>query len=262
MKPLLFLLCLAFFPVAYGDEDRRDVFAKTITPFLGVLAKDRKGENRAFSMKVRIEQGTDIPQALRNTPAEILLQAPDKLRLHGPLKNETFTLVRDDDRIWISPGAVARALLDAAVEGKSLPPPEKKFQLGEFKLPFPEKQMILLTTLFSVKDQGYQEVNGTECRVVDVTLMREVAESVDGGSDWVTRWWIRPDYKPARITIAKKGWNMVLGVDELNFSKELPKSTWKPADDQTDVLELKPAEYSRFLRAIGGVKGKKKKDKE
>jgi hypothetical protein len=107
-------------------EHRHDAFAKTVQPFLNIFAKERKSEDRAFSLKIRVEESTDLPKELLGATAEIAVQVPDKLRLHGPLLGETFTLVRDGEKIWISPGAKARALLDSATAGKELPPADKK----------------------------------------------------------------------------------------------------------------------------------------
>lgn len=247
---LLLLSCGA----AVAEEDSYDVLSKTIMPFLSVFAKDRKSDDRGFTLKVRIEQSTDLPKELAGATAEIALQVPDKLRLHGPLLGETFTLARDDEKVWIYPGVKARALLDAAVAGKELPSPEKKVKLGEFKLPFPEKQLVFMTLLCKVKDVGSEPLDGIQCRVLDVTLMPELAEMLDA-EGWVARLWVRPDYKPARLTLARKGWNIVLRFDEVTFAKELPESLWEPsAEEAGDVLKLSPKEYSRFLRAIGGAK--------
>ncbi len=233
-----------------AEEHRLDAFAKTITPFLGIFAENRKTPNRAFTLKVRIEQGSDIPAALTNVAAELTVQVPDQLRISGPVLGETFTLVRDGEKIWISPGAKARALLDGAVSGKDLPAAEKKFKLTPFKLPFNDKELNFLPALFSVKDVGYQSLDGVQCRVEDVTLMPELAKSLDSGG-WIARLWITPDHKPMRLTIARKGWNIVLRFDDVQFAKELPADTWKPTPDQAgDVLNLEPKEYSRFLRGI------------
>lgn len=252
VKPLVLLLALVL--AARAQENRYDAFSKTIMPFLGIFAKDRQSEHRALSLKLRIEQSSDLPAELNGATAQIAIEMPDKIRLHGPLLGETFTLVREDEKIWIYPGAKARALLDAAVAGKELPPAEKKFKLGEFKLPIPQKQLIFLAALFTIKDLGSETIDGVECRAMDVSLMPELAESLKAAG-WAGRLWITPEYKPARLTLAKKGWHVVLRFEDVQFAKELPEATWQPsAAEAADVLELEPKEYSRFLRAIGGGK--------
>jgi len=237
-------------------EHRHDAFAKTVQPFLNIFATERKTEDRAFSLKIRLEDSTDLPKEMLGETAEIAVQVPDKLRLHGPLMGETFTLVRDGEKIWISPGAKARALLKATTSGKALPPADKKAKLADFALPLSEKSLVFLPALFSVKDLGFEPLDGVDCRVEDVTLMPELADrlKVEG---WVARLWITPDHKPARVTVARKGWHIVARVDDVQFAKELPQATWKPTqEEESDVLELSPKDYGRFLAAIWGEKGK------
>jgi len=75
---------------------------------------------------------------------------------------------------------------------------------------------------------------------------------------WVARLWITPDHKPARVTVARKVWHIVARVDDVQFAKELPQATWKPTqEEESDVLELSPKDYGRFLAAIWGEKGKR-----
>jgi hypothetical protein len=257
VRTLALILSLSVAVGAGAAEHRYDAFGKTILPFLNIFAEQRKSEARAFTLKIRIEKATDLPPELLGQTAEIAIETPDKLRLHGPLLGETFTLVRDGEKIWIHPGKKAKALLDAASGAGSLPPAKKDAELGDFKLPFSEKSLVFLPTLFSVKDLGFEPLDGIECRVLDITLMPELAEEVDV-QGWVARIWITPEHKPARITVARKGWHIVARIDEVQFARELPEATWKPGEQEaTDILKLKPAQYGRFLNGIWGGKAKK-----
>lgn len=248
---------LATSPAMFAADDRYDVLGKVLTPFLTLFAEDAN-EGRAMSMAVRIEQMTDLPAALVGAKAEISVEAPDKLRLHGPVLGETLTLVRNGDKIWVHPGAKAKALLDAANAGKQLPPAEKKYKLGDFTLPIPAKEMNLLPILFTVKDAGSEALDGEPCRVLDLALMPELARS--GALAGLTgRVWARANSTPARFTVARSDWNIVLRFDRVDFSAKLPASTWEPTSEEAaDVLELEPKDYSRFLRAITGFKKKAK----
>jgi hypothetical protein len=38
-----------------------------------------------------------------------------------------------------------------------------------------------------------------------------------------------PEHKAARVTVARKGWHIVARIDDVQFARELPESTWKPA---------------------------------
>ena len=249
---------LAASPATFAAEDRYDVLGKVLTPFLLLFAQDAKA-NRALAMSVRIEQMTDLPAALAGAHADIAIEYPNKLRLHGPVLGETLTIARRGEKIWVHPGAVAKALLDAADDGKQLPPADKKYKLGDFSLPIPVKELNLLPILFVVKDMGSEALDGEECRVLDLSLMPEIAKGA-GFAGWVGRVWVRANSTPARFTIAQPGWNIVLRFDRVDFSEKLPASTWEPSSEEAgDVLELEPKDYSRFLRAISGFKKKAKK---
>jgi hypothetical protein len=250
---ILFLAAAAVLGVAAGVEHRHDAFAKTVQPFLNVFATDRKTEDRAFSLSVTLESATDLPKEMLGLKAEIAVEVPDKLRLQGPLLGETFTIVRNGQKVWISPGTKARALLEAAKGSKTLPPGDKEARLTDFALPFSEKSMVFLPALFSVKDLGFDAVDGVECRALDVTLMPELEEKLKVRG-WVGRLWVTPDHKPARVTIARKGWHVVARVTDVKFAATFPESTWRPTvEENSDLLELSASEYGRFLSGFWGV---------
>ena len=108
---------------------------------------------------------------------------------------------------------------------------------------------------------GSESLDGEACRVLDLALMPELARS--GALAGLTgRVWARANSTPARFTIARTGWNVVLRFDRVEFSDKLPASTWEPSSEEAgDVLELEPKDYSRFLRAITGFKKKEKEKK-
>jgi hypothetical protein len=260
MKPLRLAFALTLFTaiMAHGEEDRYDVLGKVLTPFFTLLAPE--GGNHALALAVRIEQMTDLPPELAGAHADIAIEAPNKLRLHGPVLGENLTIVRNGQKIWVYPGSVAKALIASKDDQKQLPPTDKKYQLGDFSLPIPIKELNLLPILFVVKDLGHESLDGQDCRVLDLSFMAEIAKSADFAG-WVGRVWVRPDYTPARFTIARPGWNIVLRFDRVAFSEKLPAATWEPTSEEaSDVLELEPKDYSRFLRAITGYKKKAKKE--
>lgn len=242
-----------------AEEDRYDVLGKVLTPFVSLLSTDSSAKH-GLAMAVRIEQMTDLPAELVGAHADISIEAPNKLRLSGPVLTESLTIVRNGDKIWVHPGAIAKALLDAKDDKKQLPPADKKYKLGNFSLPVPVKELNLLPILFVVKDVGSESLDGQVCRVLDLSLIPEIAKSADFAG-WAGRVWVRGDYTPARFTISRPGWNIVLRFDRVAFSDKLPASTWQPTSEEAgDVLELEPKDYSRFIRAISGYKKKPKKE--
>ena len=260
--PMLFRAALVIIFIAAPDiraaEDRYDLLGKVLGPFVRVFVGESAGAPHALQLVVSIEQMTGLPPELVGTRAEIAIEPPDKLRLRGPILGETFTLVRNGNLLWVHPAAKARPLLSPG-SGPGLPAADKKFQLRAFKLPIPEKQLVFLPVLFAVTDMGRDRVRGEVCRVLDVRLMPELARALEV-ERWVARLWVTADATPARLTLARPGWNIVVRFEEIVFSGTLPASIWKPTEaESVDYREIQPEDYSRFLRAITAAQQAKAK---
>lgn len=232
------------------EENRYDLLGRMLMPFVNVFAKTTTNPNRAFAFTARLEQMTDVPPALLGSKAELAVQFPDKLRLHLPVLGEDVTICRNGQELWAYPGSKVEALLNAASAAKKLPKPDKKFRLEPFELPIPEKQLALLPVLFQVKDIGSEPLDGEPCRVLDLFLMPELAKSLKA-QGWAARVWARNDAKPARLSVAKPGWGIVVRFEKVDFAPKLPDSTWEPTSEQAgDVLKLDPIRYQQLLGAL------------
>ncbi len=234
-------------------ENKYDVLAKTLMPFVNVFAAKTKNPNRALTLKLRLESMTGMRPDLAGTRAEIAVEYPDKLRLHGPIFGEELTICRDGQDIWVFPGSKLAPLLEAARAAKKLPPPDPKFRLEPFRLPVPEKQLVFLPALFQVRDAGEESLDGLPCRVLDLQLMPELAKSL--GPGWTARVWVDPNHLPTRLTLTRPDWQISVRFDDLKFTPSLPDSTWKPtADESTDVLKIPPSQYQQLLQLISSGK--------
>lgn len=253
MKTLhVILLAALLAPSAFlrAEENRYDVLGRVLMPFANVFAKNTKNPNRAMQLTGRLELLTGMPPALAGARAELTLQYPDKLRLRAPVLGEELTICRHGQEVWVHPGTKAAALLDGATAGKKLPKPGPNAQLPPFALPVPEKQLALLPVLFHVKDAGAEPLDGEACRVLDLFLMPELARSLRE-TDSAARVWVRDDGKPARLSVARNGWQIAVRFERVEFSKSLPPETWQPTAGQAaDVLQLDAARYGQLLGAL------------
>ena len=235
---------------AQAEENRYDLLGRMLMPFVSVFARTTTTPNHALSFTVRLEQMTDLPANLAGSQAELVLEYPDKLRLHGPLLGEDVTVCRRGQELWAFPGSKVEALMTAAAAAKKLPKVDPKFQLAPFRLPVPEKDLVLLPALFQVKDIGSETLDGEPCRVLDLFLMPELARSFKA-QGWGARVWVRGDARPARLSVAKPGWMIVVRFDHVEFSPALHDSTWEPTSEQAaDVLKLDPARYQQLLGTL------------
>ena len=247
---ILLTTLLMLMPAARAEENRYDVLGRALLPFANVFAKDTKSPNRALVLSGRLELMTGLPAALVGSRAELALQYPDMLRLRAPVLGEEVTICRRGQKVWVYPGEKVAALLEVARALKKLPKANPKAQLAPFALPIPEKQLALLPALFQVKDVGAEPLDGEPCRVLDLFLLPELAKSLKA-KDWAARVWVRGDNKPARLSVARTGWQIAVRFARVEFSKSLPPETWEPTAEQAgDVLQLDAARYEQLLGAL------------
>jgi hypothetical protein len=235
---------------ARAIENKYDVLAKALAPFVNVLAEKTKNPNRAMSLTGRIERLTGLSSEFVGARAELDLQYPDRLRIRGPLLGEQFTVCRNGQQLWAIPGARLQAVLDLAVAERKLPKADKDARLEPFQLPLPQKQLVFLPALFEVADAGFESLDGVECRVLDLKLMPDIDKKLEQRG-WHGRVWVRPDGKPARLYVARPGWELAVRFEKVEFSKRLPDATWDPPTEAaSDVLKLDPPRYQQLLQAI------------
>jgi len=248
--PVLLAALLAAPAISRGDENRYDILSRLLLPFVNVLAKNTTNPNRALQLTGSLEQMTDVPPALVGSKAELALEYPDKLRLRVPILGEDVTICRRGQELWAYPASKIEPLLEAAAAQKKLPKLDRKYRLEPFALPIPEKHLIFLPALFQIKEVGTEPLDGEPCRVLDLFLMPELAKSLKAPG-WAARVWARPNATPARLSVAKPGWNIVVRFERVEFSPTLPETTWEPTSEQAgDVLKLDPPRYQQLLETL------------
>ena len=250
VRLILSAALLGLASAARAEENRYEVLGRVLIPFANVFAQNTKNPNRALLLSGRLELMTGLPAGLVGSRAELALQYPDRLRLRVPVLGQEVTICRRGQDVWVYPGAKVAALLSVARELKKLPKADPKARLAPFALPVPEKQLALLPALFQVKDVGAEPLDGEPCRVLDLFLLPELAKSLKA-RDWAARVWVRGDSKPARLSVARTGWQIAVRFERVEFSKSLPPETWEPTAEQAgDVLRLDAARYEQLLGAL------------
>jgi hypothetical protein len=247
---ILHLLLLAgplFSAPVHAAENRYDITAKLLAPFINVLAKNTRNPNRAMALTARLERLTGLPPELAGSRAELSLEYPDRLFVHAPIFGDEVTVCRDRQQVWLTPGARAKAMLGLAIAEKKLPRLDPAARLEPFSLPIPEKQLVFLPALLVVKDAGSEAVEGEDCRVLDLALMPELEKSLKQ-SGWKARVWVRANYKPARLVLTKPAWELAVKFDKVEFSFKLAESTWQPPVE--DLLTLDAPHFLQLLDAV------------
>lgn len=255
-RTLLAALALLASPALQAAENPYDTFGKVLMPFVGVLAEKSRTPDQAVLLHLELEETTDAPKELQGARVEISFQAPNKLKIQGPVLGEELTLCRRGQELWVTPGAKAEALINAASAEKKLPPPNPDFKLAPFRLPIPAKQLVFLPALFKVQAAGEETVGDQVCRVLDVRLMPELERSLTGEQGWSARLWVNPENKPVRLQVRQGAkFSVTVRFSKVEFLPSLPKTTWKPAPEQADdVLKISPERFDQLIRALLGSK--------
>jgi hypothetical protein len=233
-----------------AEENRYDILSKMLLPFLNIVVKTTSNPNRAVQLTATLEQMTNVPPGLIGAKAELAMEYPDKVRLRGPMLGEDVTICRRGQEVWAFPASKLLPLLEAAAKAKKLPKLDRKARLEPFSLPIPERQLVFLPALFQIKDVGTESLGGEPCRVLDLFLTPELTKSRKS-SGWAARVWARSDHRPARLSVAKPGWSIVVRFQQVDFSPALPESTWQPTPEQaSDILTLDAPHYQQLLEAL------------
>jgi hypothetical protein len=237
---------------ACAAENAYDVLGKVLKPIITIFLEETNNSARALAADMTLLEMTKLPPQFKGSKVALTIENPDKLILRGPVLGEPVTLCRNGQEIWGFPGTKLQSMIDQLGE---LPKRKKKFKLERFSLPFPEQQLVFLPILFQVRDEGEQDLNGISCRVLDVGLMPQLAKSLEV-EGWMARAWIRADYTIAKLQVGHPGWQIIVGMDRVQFRESFPTETWQPnAAEASDVLKLDPPQFKQILDAAT-AKGK------
>lgn len=230
-------------------ENPYDVIAKIFQPFLGVLLTESNGANRAASLQLEVtDVGGRLPQEMKGATLQAEVQFPDKLKVAAPVLGETFTICRNGDEVWATPGSKVQHLLS---QFQVVPRKGPKLKTP-FALPITPQQAIFLPALFSVIRPDVAEVeelNGASCRVLTAGLMPELAKATRA-EDFHARVWVAAAYKIKRLEVKRRDFSTVVDVRELMFSPTLPTSTWEPPAGASDIYRTTPEMLEGLLYIV------------
>jgi len=258
-----------------GPENIYDVLSKALLPVGRVFAMDDDGQPGSHGMVldahlVAAEASGTAPGSADGTQGEVTgtggaptawqgqvvhlaLMTPDAVLVQAPIGGDVFTVCRDGDSLWATPGSKVQALLGAATEAADQPGKKKKNRksdaaklLGTLGVPVREQEMALLPILLEAADAGTATVGGVQCRVIDAQTMPQLSKSLRG---WAARLWIAPDYGIKQITLTGPRWSGTVAIDKLAFPAELPEATFQPTG--TDVMRLTAGQFLELIGRVG-----------
>ncbi len=245
--PVLLTASLFSAPCATrAAENPYDVFARLVAPYVAMLASDSRAEG--FSADLQLVSASHVDARFQGVTLSVALQMPDRLRIRARTRDDEASLVRDGQTFFATPAAPAREILKELAPGVLAYTGSIQTRISDFKLPFPPQQLVFLPALFQIDDQGSQEVDDENCRVLDVALTPAIAQGEAG--NWRARLWITADYRLVRIeAIGSKDAQVTVAVKNMRLTDEFPAATFARPEGG-EVLELSPAQIEQIFAAL------------
>lgn len=253
-RMILCLLLGASLPLGAQQPPPRDnaydVIGKVFQPFWGVLLAETKSPNRAATMMIAMSDVTGrLPASVKGATLSAAVQFPDKVKLVAPVLGEQFTVCRNGNEVWATPGSKVEFLI---AQFKVKPKKAQQKLATPIFLPVSAQQAIFLPALFSIKRGEVAEMetlNGEDCRVLTAGLMPELAKATKS-EDFQGRIWVAGGYLPRRLEVARQDFTAVADIRNLTFSPSLPASTWQPPAGETDVYRTTPEMLEALLYIV------------
>jgi len=250
---LCLLLAAATLPLHAQEGPPRDnpydVIGKIFQPFWAVLLADTKNPNHAATLTLEMSEVSGrLPASMKGASVKGAVQFPDKVRLEAPVLGEQFTICRNGNEVWATPGSKMEFLI---AQFKVKPKKNLKLNTPIF-LPVTAQQAIFLPALFSITRPDVAEMeslNGEDCRVLTAGLMPELAKATKA-EDFQGRVWVAAGYLPRRVEVTRKDFTAIVDIRDLTFAPSLPASTWQPPAGVTDIYRTTPEMLEALLYIV------------
>lgn len=209
-----------------------DVLGRVFRPFTNVLMRDGRDPEKAMDLQFQISKVEGrLPSQFQGAVLSAWVENPDKLRLEAPVFGELFTVVRNGNEVWATPGDKVEFLLS---QFQHKPPPTAKPHTPLF-VPITAQQAVFLVALFELRNREVAEIDvveGSELRVLTGGLMQDLAKAASA-DDFVASIWVDGTYRPRRMEIQRRDFSVLVDFLRVSFTPSLPASTWQlPAGEE------------------------------
>ncbi|NBR47367.1 hypothetical protein EBU02_00695 [bacterium] len=95
-------------------ENPYDLIGKIFQPLWGVLLAESNGANRAATLSLEMSDVSGrLPESMKGATLLANVQFPDKVKLQAPVLGETFTVCRNGNEVWVTPGSKVKFLISS-----------------------------------------------------------------------------------------------------------------------------------------------------
>lgn len=246
-------LCLPSAGFAQGEGaplgNPYDILGRVFRPFTNVLLRGGRDPEKAMEIEMTISevQGR-LPTQFSGATLRAWVENPDKLRMEAPVFGELFTVVRNGNEVWATPGDKVEFLLK---QFKFKPPPTRKEGTPLF-VPITAQQAIFLVALFALENRDVAEVDewqGSQMRILSGGLMPDLAKAAKA-DDFRAEIWVDGAFRPRRMGITRKDFFVMVDINKARFSPSLPATTWQPPADTTNIYKTNADNLEAVLYVV------------
>jgi len=157
-----------------------EIFGATLLKIADIIEPDSNAAPQTVTVTLKVDKADGAPSELADRTATVAWQAPDKLRLSVVVGEETYSLGRNGQEMWIhaaqgkfgvvgKPGVPRFASNPASKDNTRLPP---------FKLPIPRQQILMAPLLFQYQALPAETNDGVHCAVISATPLPQAVQGL------------------------------------------------------------------------------------
>lgn len=212
-------------PTGAGASDNAyDLFHRAVHPVALVLANDAKGDTLLAS-------GTASMAGQPPVGWRLALRPPSQMRLEiFPTKDQSFSLVRDGQDLWLVPADALEKLPSPEAATRALQPGGTA--LPALQLPVNSQALALLPALLQIRDAGSVEIEGQAGRRLNIQPIGELSKETGPVE---LELWVRED-RPRMIIVNPNTAEAVqIAIGDLRIAETAPASLWTPGEDSRPI---------------------------
>lgn len=255
---------LSLIPSRAADEpEAQKALLSGLNQFFSVFAPTKDATPQTFSATIKLVSAKGLPDEVLGHEFSLAFQAPDKFRLSTKVGDDTYSIARNKNQLWMHAEQKKFGLIGSPEVPRFRTEPTKPdgTQLRPLKLPLGRELLMLAPILCSVEMLSAENVAGEPCTVLRVVPRKEVAGQKIKLPHFVLHLWLRQsDAAPLRIAYSDgKDFDAAIELHDLELEPAWPAERWelKPHDgDKVEAVAL--GHITHFISAaLDGLQEKK-----
>jgi hypothetical protein len=225
--------------LVHAEPSAREVLSSTTATILNLIEPADGQAPQTFTTTLRITKADNLPKDLLGASLEITLQAPDHVILAGHLKNETYTLGRNGQELWIYhpdkqfgvvglPNVPRFSQNPATLDNASLAP---------FELPLNKTLLTLSLKTLQARALADETLENAPCHVISLSPPGLVASLLHLPPSTVELAVRDADHLPMRLRYTDGKASLEAVFEHPQLSAPIPADRWNIHPNPGDNIE-------------------------